>query len=418
MRSRASYYLGEMAKARNDAPALLHHAEEALRALRLSPKRTQRMQATFVALQGYACHLDGRNDEADRHYTTAIATLESLGLGSSPNAIAHHYNWGVIRQNMGDLDRSLELLDSALAKAARAAPDAPPSPIHLGHRSRTLELMGRHQDAEASYRVLLALALAQGSARMAFLARLGLASTCAGRGQAAEAHAWLEQARNESTVPPAPGTSAAVLEHLVEGRLALLGNDPAAAVAAFSEAMARRPPIAPTVLALVGRAEAHLALSRRDAAEVDAADALGPGATAAAEAPHQRADRRGPGCAVAAAGGPGPDSSGVGELGSDRRPERLQPAWAAAFRPAMSIFTIFSIASITRRRPGGVCSISPSTGRICQHAVAVAQPAALLRRAAAVEERVPVAVDSAWSSQLTMNEMAWLNGSSGPAHIA
>jgi hypothetical protein len=52
MRSRASYYLGEMAKARNDAPALLHHAEEALRALRLSPKRTQRMLATFVALQG------------------------------------------------------------------------------------------------------------------------------------------------------------------------------------------------------------------------------------------------------------------------------------------------------------------------------------------------------------------------------
>ena len=62
----------------------------------------------------------------------------------------------------------------------------------------------------------------------------------------------------------------------------------------------------------------------------------------------------------------------------------------------MSSFTIFSIASATRRAlsRSGSAIISPSTvGTICQrHAVAVLQPAALLGRAA-LEQRVPVAVD-------------------------
>jgi hypothetical protein len=90
-------------------------------------------------------------------------------------------------------------------------------------------------------------------------------------------------------VSPAPGTSAAVLEHLVEGRLALPRQRSVGSGGGLQRG--DRAPAAesrPTVLALVGRAEAYLALSRRDAAEVECHRCLRPGATAATEAPRQR----------------------------------------------------------------------------------------------------------------------------------
>ncbi|MFO1316312.1 MAG: serine/threonine-protein kinase [Burkholderiales bacterium] len=268
----AHHYMASLAHQRSDAAAAMHHATEALRCLRLTARPSARMEASLIASLGHSCHVNGRNDEADRHYADAFARMERLGQERNPNAIAMLNNWAIVNEGAGDVRKALALYDRALDIATTDAPDAPKSPIITVNRARALELVGRLPEAAAAYEEGLQLSRDQMLPPGQQFALLGMASLALERGDAAEAarHVALGSEGPAAT----PGGKVALLRAQVEGRLALLRGDADAATAQFTSMIGERPPTAATVVGLLGRADAHGAAGRRDAAVADVDDAL------------------------------------------------------------------------------------------------------------------------------------------------
>jgi serine/threonine-protein kinase len=273
-RAYAHYYLGEQAKARNQADALLQHASAGQHWLRAPRRSVRRLEDLMQALMGFACHLNGRNDDADFHYRRALATLEGQGLGRSPNAEAHLYNWGVIKLNTGEFEEALALFERGLALGAQAGAGSEPSAIDMGGKARALQWLGRWAEAEQAYADTLRLAQAQGLARMGYYASVGLATLRIAQGRTAEAQALLRDADAMPSGTAAAGTPSAHLRLLAEGQLALRLEDAEGALAAFDRLIDKPVPISATVLAQIGRAGALVGLARDDDSLAAVADAL------------------------------------------------------------------------------------------------------------------------------------------------
>jgi len=268
----AHHYMASLAHQKNDAAAAMHHATEALRCLRLTARPSARMEASFIASLGHSCHVNGRNDEADRHYADALARAERLGQERNANAIALLNNWAIVNEGAGDARKALALYERALDIATTDAPDAPKSPIITVNRARALELLGRLPEAAAAYEEALQLARDQKLPPGQQFALFGLALLALERGDADEAAKYVALG---SEGPPAPPTGkVALLRGQAEGRLALLQGDAELATARFTALIGDRPPLAATVTGLLGRADAHRLAGRHDAALADARDAL------------------------------------------------------------------------------------------------------------------------------------------------
>ncbi len=270
----AHYYLGEQAKARGDARALMHHATEGLRWMRRARHSARRQEDTLQALLGFACHLQGRNDEAEHHYRQVLERLESKGLAASPNAEAHLFNWAVIKLDIGDFDAALGLFERSLDLGSRAAAQSLQSPMDWGGKARALQLLGRLDEADAAYRECLRLARLQGIGRMIYFARVGQASIALQRGMPEQARQELEAADLERAVPVHEGSASAHLRRLTDADLSLARGVPEPAVALYGSIIEQSLPVTSTVLALIGRARAQAEVGRHDAAAADAARAL------------------------------------------------------------------------------------------------------------------------------------------------
>lgn len=83
------------------------------------------METSLIASLGHSSHLQGRNDEADRHYAEALARMQALGQERNAHAMALINNWALVHEGAGDPTRALELYDRALGIAATDAPDSP-----------------------------------------------------------------------------------------------------------------------------------------------------------------------------------------------------------------------------------------------------------------------------------------------------
>lgn len=270
----AHYYLGEQAKARGDAEALMHHATEGLRWMRRARHSARRQEDTLQALLGFASHLQGRNDEADEIYRQVLERLDAKGLAASPNAEAHLFNWAVIKLDIGDFDAALALFERSLALADQAGAQSLPSPMDWGGKARALQLLGRVDEADAAYRESLRLARLQGIDRMIFFARVGLASVSLQRGRPDQARQELEEADRDRAVPVHAGSASAHLRLLTGAELSLTRDAPGPAITMLDTIVEQALPVTSTVLALVGRSRAHALSARHDAADADAARAL------------------------------------------------------------------------------------------------------------------------------------------------
>jgi len=221
-----------------------------------------------------ACSLNGRMVEADRHFEAALSRLTAQGQEHSPSAIAWMNNWAVVSERAGDLPRALDLYDRALTRAAQDAPDLPKPSYLVLNRARSLEYMGRLDDALAGFEEALRIALGNSLAPASFNARLGLASVRVEQGRLDDAKAMLADADAGLPAPLPPTNPNALLRTLIGARLALRAGDAAAAIAAFSSVVAERRPLATTVAGWLGRAEAHRVAGATGAAQADADAAL------------------------------------------------------------------------------------------------------------------------------------------------
>ena len=273
-RAEANHYLALLASNDGDGKAALHRATEALRWLRASRRASPRFEASMLASLAGACSLNGRMVEADRHFEAALSRLTAQGQEHSPSAIAWMNNWAVVSERAGDLPRALDLYDRALTRAAQDAPDLPKPSYLVLNRARTLEYMGRLDDALAGFEEALRIALGNSLAPASFNARLGLASVRVEQGRLDDAKAMLADADAGLPAPLPPTNPNALLRTLIGARLALRAGDAAAAIAAFSSVVAERRPLATTVAGWLGRAEAHRVAGATGAAQADADAAL------------------------------------------------------------------------------------------------------------------------------------------------
>ena len=277
----AHHYLASLAHQRSDAAEAAHHAEQALWWLRRSERPSARMETSLIASLGHACHLQGRNDEADRHYADALARMQALGQERNAHAMALINNWALVHEGAGDPRRALELYERALRIAASDAPDSPKSPFTTANRARALELLGRFEEAEAGYAEALQLAERLRVPPVWQYAQVGMASLALERQDLAAAADRLAQA--DQPAPAAAGTKVALLQSLLAIRLQLaqagqaMGGpravDAAAAIDRLTALLGARPSAANTVMALLARAEAHGMAGQTEAAQADADDA-------------------------------------------------------------------------------------------------------------------------------------------------
>ncbi len=273
-RAEANHYLALLAVNGGEADAALRRATEALRWLRASRRASPRFEASMLASLAGACSLNGRMVEADRHFEAALSRLAAQGQEHSPSAIAWMNNWAVVSERAGDLRRALDLYDRALAQAAQDAPDLPKPSYLVLNRARTLEYMGRLDDALAGFEEGLRIAQGSSLAPATFNAQLGLASVLVEQGRLDAARAKLAEADAGLPAPLPPTHPNALLRTLIGARLALRAGDAAAATAMFSSVVAERRPLATTVVGWLGRAEAHRVAAATGAARADADDAL------------------------------------------------------------------------------------------------------------------------------------------------
>ena len=274
VRSEAHGYASILASQDGDSPAALHHASEALRWYRASRLLPKRDEVKLLANLGWAHLMQGRGDEADRHFASAMKTSEGLGMEDSPQASSVISTWALAVQEMGDLPKSLELFDRGMAISNRAAPGSLPSPRLATNRAYTLTQMGRYAEAEAGYAIGVESARQQESSILVYLIRTCAIEVHTLKGQLAEGERELAAADAELGSEPPPATPGAYLRNLTLARLALLRGESEAAIATFTAMVEDDPTSADSATALLYRAAARLQIGQSQAAETDARHAL------------------------------------------------------------------------------------------------------------------------------------------------
>jgi serine/threonine-protein kinase len=267
-------YLAWIAQDAGDAAGALTYGKLALDKLRAVGRPLLSVEAMYLASMGYAEHLNGRNDAADRYYTESLAAFERAGRGRSPSAITARNNWALVSNGAGNPRRELELYEESLQIFAQNYPDQAAPPFLLGNRAHALELLGRYDDARKGYQECLASNERAGTVYSRAFCVLGLESVAQQTGDITAARKYLADVSASiaplvpPSSPPALGlrTARARLD-VATGNFAQARTDLDFVLANVKSGNASGP-------ALLTRAELNLAEEKVAAAESDARAAL------------------------------------------------------------------------------------------------------------------------------------------------
>lgn len=266
-------YLAELARNHNDAKGALVNAQGALARLRTTHRKLPGLEASIHGDLAYAFFLNGRIDDAERHYALAVAMHRDVGRGESPTAVAILSNWAIACHGSGDPQRALALIDDVLRIVAKRTPGGTPPPYLVNNRASVLIALGRYDEADAETGRSARIASQAGAAVFALNARVMKARIRIERDElAAAAHALDELAPDAAALP---ADSFAVLgARLAGGLLACRTGRHADAIAAaddlirFYDARDTRTGMLASALRL--RTEARLAAGDADGAMTDA----------------------------------------------------------------------------------------------------------------------------------------------------
>jgi eukaryotic-like serine/threonine-protein kinase len=235
----------------DDAANAVQYATQALQHFRAAPRAAAVDEGLFLSAVGFGHHLNRRNDEADAYYRLALRKYEELGREGSHDAIAIRNNWAVIFDNSGVPKRALELYDETLRIVTERNPDSQPPAYLVGNRARTLERVGRYQEAREAYHLALQLTEASHNVLGQIYCLLGLAATAQEVRDPVAAAEYLARARALQD-PNAPAQSppwmsrAMIVSHmpaqsaiaLIQGRLDIAAGHYEDARRQFTNAMA------------------------------------------------------------------------------------------------------------------------------------------------------------------------------------
>ncbi|MFO1316570.1 MAG: serine/threonine-protein kinase [Burkholderiales bacterium] len=274
VRAEAHGHRAYLAELRNDPAGELHHAQEALRWYRASPRAPKRLEPVYLSALASAYHFDGQNDAAVRHFAAAVAAYEALGLADSGACVLHLSNWAHAEQELGDLPRALELFDRCVATHLRASPDTPLSPYISANRAYVLMQMGRWAEAEAGYRDALAVTRQRGMALIAYSIANLFVELYVEQGRVADAEAALIAAQDDRppSIPAMGPTDSARLR--AAACIAAARGDTAAAIAHAAELIGDGTPSPGVLVGLLERAGNYERAGEPERARADADAAL------------------------------------------------------------------------------------------------------------------------------------------------
>ena len=263
-------YLAFMAQDANDDAAALKYGNLALARLR-EVKHSRALEAMFLGSVGYAEHLNGRNDAAERFYAQSIAEFTRGGRERNADAISVRNNWAIVSDGAGAPRRSLELYEQTLAIVAQNDSGAPPPAYLLGNRAHALESLGRYREATAVYQQCLVQAA---SANSQAFCLLGLESVAQQTGDLTAAADYLGKAATQIPAAVPPTHPAALTLRLARARLDIARRDFKEVRSGLEFVLANSKSGSATGQALLARSELNLAENKLAEAESDARQAL------------------------------------------------------------------------------------------------------------------------------------------------
>ncbi len=262
--------LSNVAEDMNDVNSALQYARQALERLQAVPHARASVEALLLGNLGYAEHLNGRNDAAERYYERALAKLTESGRERSPYAVEMRNNWAIVSDGAGNPRRALELYDQTLQIVAQQESGERPPAFLLGNRARALQSLGRYRESAEGY--LSCVAAASGSVAVYCLS--GLASVSRSLGGLADAQKYLERAAALLGTGAATGSPAMLALSITKAEIALSRGQLAEARSILSTAMEDHKSTSAAAMALIDRAEVNLDDGKLREAAADAREAL------------------------------------------------------------------------------------------------------------------------------------------------
>ena len=263
-------YLAYMAQDANDAADALKYANLALERLREDKHPPAATEAAFLGSVGYAEHLNGRNDSAEKFYQQAVAEFVRAGRDHGADAISVRNNWAIVSDGAGTPRRSLELYDQTLKLVAETDPGAAPAPYLVANRAHALDSLGRFGEARSAFTQCLSQVEKRESLGFHSFCLLGLATVSRELGDLPTAGDYLDKTAallGAAAVPPAH--PAVITLHGERGRLEMAKGSLAEARTELETALTHAKSASATSATLITRAELNLREGKLPAAEAD-----------------------------------------------------------------------------------------------------------------------------------------------------
>ena len=263
-------YLSNIAEDSNDVAGALKYARQALDRLQAVPHARASVLALLLGNMGYAEHLNGRNDAAERYYEAALAKLTEAGRERSPYAVEMRSNWAIVSDGSGNPRRALNLYDQALQIVSQQEHGERPPPYLVGSRARALQNLGRYRESADAY--LSCTTAASGT--VAAYCFSGLASVTRSLGDLASAEKYLEQASTLLGARVDTSSPATLALTITKAEIALSRRQIDTARSILTTAMEGHKTTSAAAMALIDRAEVNLDEGKLQEAAADAREAL------------------------------------------------------------------------------------------------------------------------------------------------
>jgi eukaryotic-like serine/threonine-protein kinase len=267
--ARCLQFLTYITEQGGDYAAALTVAHQAVERLQHSSVASPMLAAGVFASTGFAEHLNGHNDVAQRLFERSVAQLTRAGREWGPEAIGIRSDWAIVSSDAGVPRRALEQYDGAIHMATLSDPASPPPPYLQANRAHALRSIGRFREAREFYQQCIAQTERSGPSMGLAACLLGFAGTSYEMGDFAAADQYVDRATKVvgASVPPNSPIGMSLLA--ARGTLAMAEGRHEQARAILDDVIANGHD-EPIAIALNARAELNLRERRLVAAEGDA----------------------------------------------------------------------------------------------------------------------------------------------------